>query len=99
LFQKQNWAKTVWENGITFPAQSYEEFKTGKETQVQNDLTSILSTATVFSGANSQDLFSTSTAKSYLDAITEMMASKTTPEKFAEKIDGIADKSFKEMNP
>ncbi|QJD84864.1 ABC transporter substrate-binding protein [Cohnella herbarum] len=99
MFQKQNWAKTVWENGITFPAQNYDEFKTGKETRVQNDLTGILGNATVFSGANSQDLFSTSTAKSYLDAITEMMASKSTPEDFAKKIDGIADKSFKEMNP
>jgi raffinose/stachyose/melibiose transport system substrate-binding protein len=99
MFQKDNWAKTVWQNGITFPAQSYDEFKTGKETQVQNDLTSMLSTAKVFSGANSQDLFSTSTAKSYLDAITEMMASKTTPEAFAAKIDGIADKSYKELNP
>jgi raffinose/stachyose/melibiose transport system substrate-binding protein len=99
MFQKQNWAKTVWENGITFPAQNIDEFKTGKETPVQNDLASVLSTATVFSGANSQDLFSTSTAKSYLDAITEMMASKTTPENFAVKIDGIAEKSHKELNP
>jgi raffinose/stachyose/melibiose transport system substrate-binding protein len=99
MFKKENWAKTVWQNGITFPAQNYDEFKTGKETQVQNDLTNVLGSSTVFSGANSQDLFSTSTAKSYLDAITEMMASKTTPEKFAEKIDGIADKSYKELNP
>ncbi|QGQ96377.1 extracellular solute-binding protein [Paenibacillus psychroresistens] len=99
MFKKENWARTVWQNGITFPAQAYEEFNTGKETQVQKDLTSILSTATVFSGTSSQDKFSTATSKSYLDQITQLIALKSTPEKFAEEIDAIADKSFKELNP
>ncbi|MEK8126622.1 extracellular solute-binding protein [Paenibacillus filicis] len=99
MFKKENWAKTVWQNGITFPAQSYDEFATGKETQVQKDLTNILKSAKNISGANSQDRFSASTSKGYLDAITELLALKSTPEKFAEVIDGIADKSNKELNP
>ncbi|MFD0696636.1 ABC transporter substrate-binding protein [Paenibacillus sp. GCM10027628] len=99
MFKKENWAKTVWQNGITFPAQAYDEFNTGKETQIQKDLTNILKSAKVFSGANSQDRFSASTSKGYLDAITELLALKLTPEKFAEAIDAIADKSNKELNP
>jgi raffinose/stachyose/melibiose transport system substrate-binding protein len=99
FFKKENWARTVWQNGITFPAQAYAEFNTGKETQVQKDLTNILSSATVFSGTNSQDKFSTSTSKGYLDQITQLLALKSTPEKFADEIDAIADKSYKELNP
>jgi raffinose/stachyose/melibiose transport system substrate-binding protein len=99
MFKKENWARTVWQNGITFPAQAYTEFNTGKETQIQKDLTSILSSAKVFSGTNSQDKFSTSTSKSYLDQISQLLALKTTPEKFAEDIDAIADKSHKEITP
>jgi raffinose/stachyose/melibiose transport system substrate-binding protein len=99
MFKKENWAKTVWQNGITFPAQAYAEFNTGKETQVQKDLTSILSSAKVFSGTNSQDKFSTSTSKSYLDEISKLLALKSTPETFAAAIDAIAEKSFKELNP
>jgi raffinose/stachyose/melibiose transport system substrate-binding protein len=99
MFKKENWAKTVWQNGITFPAQAYAEFNTGKETQVQQDLTSILSSATVFSGTNSQDRLSTSTSKGYLDEVTQLLALKSTPEKFADAIDVIADKSHKELNP
>ncbi|OPH46665.1 hypothetical protein BC351_14355 [Paenibacillus ferrarius] len=99
MFKKENWSKTVWQNGITFPAQSYDEFNTGKETQIQKDLTNILKSAKVFSGANSQDRFSASTSKGYLDAITELLALKSTPEKFAESIDVIAEKSNKELNP
>jgi raffinose/stachyose/melibiose transport system substrate-binding protein len=53
----------------------------------------------VFSGTNSQDKFSTSTSKSYLDQISQLLALKSTPEQFAAEIDTIADKSFKELNP
>ncbi|WP_052350487.1 ABC transporter substrate-binding protein [Paenibacillus gorillae] len=99
LFKKENWARTVWQNGITFPAQAYDEFVTGNETQLQKDLTEILKSADEISGANSQDRLSASTSKGYLDSITELLALKTTPEKFAEAIDAIADKSHKELNP
>ncbi|MFF2481435.1 ABC transporter substrate-binding protein [Paenibacillus sp. NPDC058071] len=98
LFKKENWAKTVWENGITFPAQAYDEFVTGEEAQLQQDLTAILKNADNISGANSQDRFSASTSKSYLDAITELLALKVTPEHFAQSIDAIAAKSYKELH-
>jgi len=98
MFKKENWAKTVWQNGITFPAQSYVEFNTGNENQIQRDLTDILTNATNLSGMGSQDRFSTSTAKEYLDKITELMALGITPEKFAADLDAIAEKSNRELN-
>ncbi len=93
MFMPENWAKGVWENGITFPAQTYEAFITGNETPVQNDLSDLFNKAGSYSGTVSQDKFTPDTQKSYYDAIQKLEGGALSPEEFAKEIDQFADQS------
>ncbi|WP_339315370.1 extracellular solute-binding protein [Paenibacillus sp. FSL R10-2734] len=93
FFLPENWAKTVWENGITFPAQKYDQFFTGKETSLQKELTSIFNEATSISGLPISDRLTPDTQKQYYDALQQLLANKLTPEKFVEEAAKIIEKS------
>lgn len=94
-FRADGWAKAVWQNGVTFPAQKYDQFLTGAENNVQKDLTTIFNTAKTFSATVNQDKFTADTQKTYYDAIQKLESIKLTPEEFANVIDDAADKSAK----
>lgn len=55
IYKPENWAKGAWQNGICIPAQSYEEYLTGNETEVQKTLTNLLTKATNISGTPIND--------------------------------------------
>ncbi len=93
MFKPENWAKGVWQGGITFPGQKYDQFMTGSETSVQKDLSAIFNSATSYSGTVAQDKFTADTQKTFYDAISQLELKKTTPENFANTIDGAAEKS------
>ncbi|MFD0693757.1 ABC transporter substrate-binding protein [Paenibacillus sp. GCM10027628] len=95
MFRPDGWAKGVWQNGITFPAQKYDQFMTGKETEVQKDLTRIFNGSKTFSGTASQDKFTPDTQKTYYDSLQKLESNKMTPEEFSKVIDEAADKSAK----
>ncbi|MDB5056370.1 MAG: hypothetical protein JWM44_4420 [Bacilli bacterium] len=94
-FRADGWAKGVWQNGITFPAQKYDQFLTGKENAVQKDLTTIFNGAKTYSTTNSQDKFTSDTQKTFYDSVQKLEGSKLTPDAFAAAIDDAADKSAK----
>lgn len=95
MFRPDGWAKAVWQNGITFPAQKYDQFQTGKETPVQKDLTAIFSSSKTFSGTVSQDKFTPDTVKTYYDSLQKLESGKLTPQDLTNIIDDAADKSAK----
>ncbi|RKP57284.1 extracellular solute-binding protein [Cohnella endophytica] len=95
MFKPENWAKGVWQNGITFPGQKYDQFMTGNETAVQKDLSQMFNTATSYSGTVAQDKFTADTQKTFYDALSQLELKKLTPEEFSNTIDGAADKSAK----
>lgn len=95
MFKPENWAKGVWQNGITFPGQKYDQFMTGTETEVQKDLSAIFNNATAYSGTAAQDKFSADTQKVFYDSLQKLEAKKLTPEDFASAIDGAADQNAK----
>jgi raffinose/stachyose/melibiose transport system substrate-binding protein len=94
-FRADGWAKEVWQNGVTFPAQKYDQFLTGKENNLQKDLTTIFNSSKSFSATMNQDKFTSDTQKTFYDAIQKLEFMKSTPEEFANEIDGAADKSAK----
>ncbi len=96
MFRPEGWAKEVWVNGVTFPAQKYDQFVTGNETNVQKDLTAIFSHAASYSGTVNQDKFTPDTQKAYYDAIQKLEGMSITPDEFANTIDQAADKSAKD---
>ncbi|GIO11354.1 hypothetical protein J19TS2_09090 [Cohnella xylanilytica] len=95
MFKPDNWAKGVWQNGITFPAQKYDQFMTGNETSVQKDLSAIFNGATSYSGTVAQDKFTSDTQKTFYDSIQQLEGNRMKPEDFANVIDDAADKSAK----
>lgn len=93
MFKPENWAKGVWQGGITFPGQKYDQFMTGKETAVQNDLSAIFNNATSYSGTVAQDKFTADTQKTFYDALSQLELKKLAPDQFASAIDDAAAKS------
>src|SRR5690606_22916850 len=50
MFQPERWAKMIWEADAGTPAQKFEQFLTGNETELQKQLVSIFNNATSSSG-------------------------------------------------
>ncbi|MFC4100215.1 ABC transporter substrate-binding protein [Paenibacillus xanthanilyticus] len=96
MFQPDNWAKRVWQNGITFPAQRYDGFMTGSESALQRELNEIYTGASSYSGTVSQDKFTSETQKTYYDALQKLEGGSISPEAFASAISSAAGKSVAE---
>ncbi|MFB9329195.1 ABC transporter substrate-binding protein [Paenibacillus aurantiacus] len=96
MFKPDNWARGVWQNGITFPAQRYEDFMTGSESALQRELKTIYDGASSYSGSVSQDKFTPETQKTYYDALQKLEGGSINPETYASVIAGAASKSAAE---
>ncbi len=55
LYKPENWAKNAWQMGLGLPAQNFDQYLTGKETEVQTTLADILSKSTSISGTPIND--------------------------------------------
>jgi len=96
MFLPENWAKGVWQNGITFPAQTYEQLMTGNETALQQDLSAIFNEATSYSGMLAQDKFTADTQKIYYDSIQQVSVKSIDTAAFAKAIADAAAKSLEQ---
>lgn len=90
LYQPENWAKGAWQEGICIPAQSYEEYLTGNETEVQQTLTDLLTNATNISGTpindNGMPTFKTACEDLSQEFATGIIDAKTYVEKLNEAL-------------
>lgn len=93
MFEPENWAKGVWQNGITFPAQKYDQFMTGQETPVQEDLSKIFNNASSYSGIFAHDTFTADATKLFEDAIQMLEIGKINPSEFSKAIADATKKS------
>lgn len=98
LYQPQNWAKFVWQHSITFPAQDYTAYLTGKENTLQKTLTKIFTTPTLVSGLSTQDRLAPDKTQPYYDAIQNLESFHLTPSQFVSTIQQIATQSAQESN-
>lgn len=93
FFRPDNWAKNAWQMGVCVPAQNYDDYLTGEETQLQKDLTAILSSSTSLSGVTWND---SATPQFKTDSETlsqELAVGLRTPEAFLEECDKASDKA------
>ncbi|MCL6459541.1 MAG: extracellular solute-binding protein, partial [Gorillibacterium sp.] len=95
MMKPENWAKTVWQSGVTFPAQKFSQFTTDKQTSLQKELETIFTTATMISGNSATDNLTSDAASKFTNGIQALMTSKYTPEEFVDLIDAAADESAK----
>ncbi len=90
FYTPENWAKMTWQAGAGFPAQKFDEFLTGSETNLQKDLIGIFGGMTASSNTPVAD---TSTDKFKQDIMTlhqKLVAKQISPEDFAKELDAAA---------
>ncbi|PDO09927.1 MAG: hypothetical protein BLM47_09780 [Candidatus Reconcilbacillus cellulovorans] len=95
FFKPENWAKQLWQSGNGFPAQKYDAFLTGKETEVQKQLTNIFSS---MKSSSNTPVLDTSTPQFKDDIMKlhqKLLSGGLTPEQFVEQLDAAADKAAK----
>ncbi|NRF93773.1 extracellular solute-binding protein [Paenibacillus frigoriresistens] len=91
MMRANQWAKIAWDIGAAVPAQKYE--LTGKETDVQKQLTDILLTASSTSGMTFNDVSSAAFKDAAQNAIGKLVAGTIKPEDFIAELQAAADKS------
>lgn len=92
FFQPENWAKLVWESGAGTPAQKFEQFLTGEETDLQLQLVEIFNNMTSTSGTPVLDMATDEFKNEVMDLHQELLAEQITPEQFAERMNAAAAK-------
>jgi raffinose/stachyose/melibiose transport system substrate-binding protein len=90
MFQPDRWAKAVWHAGAGVPAQKFEQFLTGSETELQKQLVSIFNSATSSSGTPIHDSATDQFKQSVMDAHQSLLAGETTPEEFVQALEEAA---------
>lgn len=94
MLAPENWAKIAWQSGACMPAQKFEQFNTGSETEVQKSLVSIINSATSISGLNWYDTKTPYFKTGCMDLSQALFAGVTPPEEFLKGVDkALADVS------
>jgi raffinose/stachyose/melibiose transport system substrate-binding protein len=91
FFKPDNWAKNAWQMGVCVPAQNYDAYLTGNETNLQKDLTAILSASTSLSGVTWNDSATPQFKTDCENLSQELAAGLKTPEEFLKECDKAAD--------
>lgn len=93
MMKPENWPKQGWQMGVVVPAQKYDSYLTGKETNLQKRLTNMLSQSTSLSGTGWMDSLTPNFKTAGENMSQELAAGILTPEKFLEKADSEAAKA------
>lgn len=93
MMSANQWAKYAWETGAAVPAQKYT--LTGKESEVQKQLTDILVNATSTAGASFIDYGTPAFKDDVQNAFGKFFAGSSTPEQLIADLQAAADKQKK----
>lgn len=93
MMKPDNWSKLGWQQGLVVPGQKYDSFLTGKETDLQKKLTSILGASTSISGVSFNDNLTPDFKTSAEDLSQQVAAGIITPEKFLSELDAAVAKA------
>ncbi|UFU00620.1 extracellular solute-binding protein [Radiobacillus kanasensis] len=92
-FQPENWAKLVWQSGAGMPAQNFEDFLTGDESQLQTEMIEIFNSVTSASGTPILDDSTPEFKETIMTLHQELFTGDITPEEFGEELDAAAAKA------
>lgn len=87
LYQPDNWAKNAWQMGLGMPAQSFDKYMTGKESDVQKQLSDILSKSTNITGTPINDCGTPGFKTACEDLSQQFAVGMVTPEQYIQKLD------------
>ncbi|MBX4267875.1 ABC transporter substrate-binding protein [Clostridium estertheticum] len=86
MMKPENWAKLGWRSGAVVPAQKYDQYLTGKESNLQKKLTQILSGATSISGVAWDDALTPDFKTNSETLSQEFFAGIKTPKQFLDEV-------------
>jgi raffinose/stachyose/melibiose transport system substrate-binding protein len=89
-FKSENYAKMGWQTGSVLPAQKYDEYLTGNETQIQNDLTAVINSAKNTSGSVAIDSVSDELKNGSYQLFQELLSEQKTPTEFLQDLEDLA---------
>ncbi|MFF2910953.1 ABC transporter substrate-binding protein [Paenibacillus sp. NPDC057934] len=92
FFTPENWSKLLWQAGAGTPAQQFDQFLTGSETNLQKELIDIFSTMTSSSGTPLQDIGDDEFKQKVMEAHQSLLSDKMSAEDFAKALDAASDK-------
>lgn len=82
MMKPENYTKLAWESNSFIPAMTYEQFFTGEETNLQKDLTTILSESTNISGTPINDYLSSKFKDGFETLCQNFVSGNMTVEEF-----------------
>lgn len=93
MFQPERWAKMVWEADAGTPAQKFDQFLTGNETELQKQLVAIFNSATSSSGTPIHDSATDEFKQVVMDVHQSLLVGQMTPEQFTQTLEDAASKT------
>lgn len=93
MFQPERWAKMIWEADAGTPAQKFDQFLTGNETELQKELVAIFNNATSSSGTPIHDSATDEFKQVVMDAHQNLLVGQITPEQFTQQLEEAASKT------
>ncbi|MBY3624840.1 extracellular solute-binding protein [Acinetobacter sp. CUI P1] len=92
FFAPENWSKMLWQAGAGTPAQKFDEFLTGNETQLQKELVDVFSSMTSSSGTPLQDIGNDEFKQKVMEAHQSLLSGAMDTAEFAKALDAASDK-------
>jgi raffinose/stachyose/melibiose transport system substrate-binding protein len=93
FYQQDNWVKLAWQSGATIPAQKFDNYLTGEETDLQKDLISIFNSIKTSSGTPVLDQGKPEFKETIMKLQQELLSKSLSPEEFAEKLEEAGEKN------
>ncbi len=95
MFRPEGWAKNAWQMGICTPAQKFDKYLTGNETDVQMDILNILNSSTSLSGYYLHiSSFEPEINSAFLEqAVPQISAGSLSAKKFLQLLDEIVEEN------
>lgn len=93
FFTPDNWPRKVWQSGAGTPAQKFDPYLTGEETELQKQLIDIFTNMTSSAGTPLQDISSDEFKQKSMEIHQQLLSGKITPEQFAKDLDAAAAKA------
>ena len=87
MFKPENWAKMAWQEGVCTPAQKWDTYMTGNETELQKDITNIFATAKSTSGFMYAWKTTPAFQQDCLDLSSQLLTGKLTSVQYWQKVD------------
>jgi raffinose/stachyose/melibiose transport system substrate-binding protein len=93
FYEQENWVKGAWQSGAAIPAQKFDNYLTGKETDVQKDLISIFNSIKTASGTPVLDQGKPEFKETIMKLQQELLSKSISPEEFAKKLEEAGKKN------